>query len=322
MQGNWDYVILQEQSQYPSFPLWQVEQSVFPYASQLSQLIEEYNDCGETVFFMTWGRENGDINNCTNWPPVCTYEGMDDLLQERYLMMASQNNALVSPVGAVWRYMRDNNYNFELYSADESHPSTLGSYVAGICFYTTLFQKDPTDITWNGNEEWNISDLDASIIKQIVKIVVYDNFNAWSIDSSDIDGDNICNNNDNCPETYNPNQDDMNLNGIGDECENDVDPCQLNPNPGECDGAFQIFYFNQNTLTCEEYVWGGCNGVVPFWTLEECQNICENNTSIHADTPKKHVLHTINILGKSSNSKELQLSIHEDGSIEKKWIIK
>ena len=113
MSGDWDYVVLQEQSQYPSFPLWQVEQDVFPYATQLNQLINDYNDCGQTVFFMTWGRENGDTNNCPNWPPVCTYEGMDDLLHERYMIMANDNGAFVSPVGAVWRYIRDAEYDLD-----------------------------------------------------------------------------------------------------------------------------------------------------------------------------------------------------------------
>ena len=51
--GNWDYVVLQEQSQYPSFPLWQVEQDVFPYASTLSQLTHDNNECGDVLFFMT-----------------------------------------------------------------------------------------------------------------------------------------------------------------------------------------------------------------------------------------------------------------------------
>ena len=45
-----------------------------------SELIHEYNEMQEIpVFFMTWGRENGDDMNCPNWPPVCTYEGVDDL---------------------------------------------------------------------------------------------------------------------------------------------------------------------------------------------------------------------------------------------------
>jgi len=221
--GNWDYVMLQEQSQLPSFPLWQVEQDVFPYAAELNQLIKDYNDCGETVFFMTWGRENGDVGNCPNWPPVCTYEGMDDLLRERYIMMANYNNALLSPVGAVWRYIREFNkfgqYEVDLYSPDGSHPSVMGSYVAAICFYTTLFQKDPTEIPWNGNEEWNIAEVDADFIKEVVKYIVYDDLDQWNIISNDIDSDGICNNIDNCPQTYNPNQEDNDNDNTGDACD-------------------------------------------------------------------------------------------------------
>ena len=217
MSGNWDYVVLQEQSQYPSFPLWQVEQDVFPYASQLNSLVNEYNECGRTVFFMTWGRENGDQNNCGNWPPVCTYEGMDDLLRERYMIMANNNSALVSPVGAVWRFIRDSEYDIDLYSSDGSHPSFLGSYVAAICFYTTLFQKNPLEIPWDPS--LGVSENDAQLIHEAVKQVVYDNFEEWSIESNDIDNDGICNNLDNCPETYNPLQEDFDFDNTGDGCD-------------------------------------------------------------------------------------------------------
>ena len=217
MNGGWDYVVLQEQSQYPSFPIWQVEQDVFPYATELSQLISDYNNCGETVFFMTWGRENGDVSNCSNWPPVCTYEGMDDLLQERYLTMGNDNGALVCPVGAVWRYLREGEYDLDLYAEDGSHPSLVGSYVAGLSFYTTLFQKDPSEISLNSN--WDILESEIEIIKEAVKIVVYDNLSDWNINSSDIDNDGICNNADNCPEDYNPSQEDFDDNGVGDACD-------------------------------------------------------------------------------------------------------
>ena len=219
MSGDWDYVAIQEQSQYPSFPIWQVEQDVFPYATQLNQLISDYTDCGQTIFFMTWGRENGDTKNCANWPPVCTYEGMDDLLQERYMIMANNNSAFVSPVGAVWRYIRDGQYEIDLYNSDGSHPSFLGSYVAGVCFYTAMFQKDPLNIPWN--EEWDmvLSETNADIIHEIVKMVVYDNLDEWNITSDDIDDDGICNNSDNCPQDYNPNQEDFNSDNIGDACD-------------------------------------------------------------------------------------------------------
>jgi len=63
-QGNWDFVVLQEQSQRPSFPYTQVQEDVFPYATTLNDLILASNECAETVFYMTWGRENGDDSNC------------------------------------------------------------------------------------------------------------------------------------------------------------------------------------------------------------------------------------------------------------------
>ncbi|MFM9983916.1 MAG: T9SS type A sorting domain-containing protein [Flavobacteriales bacterium] len=179
--GNWDYVILQEQSQIPSFPIEQVEEDCFPFAADLCELIELNNPCAEIMFFMTWGRENGDSQNCVNWPPVCTYEGMDDLLHERYMMMADQNDALVGAVGAVWRYIRDNNTEIELYSADQSHPSLTGSYAAAVCFYASIFRKDPEDIMYNEG----VGEGDASFIRSTVKSVVYDHFEDWSIGTYD-----------------------------------------------------------------------------------------------------------------------------------------
>ena len=95
MQGNWDFVILQEQSQLPSFPYSQVETECFPFAEFLDSVINQYNTCGETMFYMTWGRKNGDASNCALWPPVCTYNGMDSLLRLRYCMMTDSNNAVV-----------------------------------------------------------------------------------------------------------------------------------------------------------------------------------------------------------------------------------
>jgi PKD repeat protein len=180
-QGNWDFVVLQEQSQLPSFSDAQVENQVFPYAQQLNELIVEQNPCAETAFYMTWGRKNGDASNCANWPPVCTYIGMDDLLHLRYQMMAEQNQAIVSPVGAVWRNIRENFPSIELYTSDGSHPSIAGTYAAACTFYSILFRKDPTLLTFNAG----LSDEVASNIRNSTKIVVFDNFLEWHIGEYD-----------------------------------------------------------------------------------------------------------------------------------------
>ena len=179
--GNWDFVVLQEQSQMPSFPIGQVQSSVFPYAKKLDSLILAANPCTETMFFMTWGRKNGDASNCSVWPPVCTYEGMDSLLHLRYMMMTDSNHAVVSAVGAVWNYLRINYPMMDLYQSDGSHPSMEGSYAAACCFYSSLFRKDPNLITFNSS----LSAADAGVIRSAVKTVIYDSLLKWSIGKHD-----------------------------------------------------------------------------------------------------------------------------------------
>lgn len=176
-QGNWDFVVLQEQSQLPSFPLGQVQNSVYPYAKQLVNKVRQENPCAEPVFYMTWGRKNGDPQNCPGWPAVCTYEGMDDLIRERYEYMADSNFALLSPVGAVWRYLRTNHPSLELYVADESHPSLAGSYAAAVSFYTIFFRKDPTLLSFNST----LSASNAQIIRNAVKSIVYNDLANWNV---------------------------------------------------------------------------------------------------------------------------------------------
>jgi uncharacterized membrane protein len=176
-QGGWDYVVLQEQSQRPSFPLSQVLTEVFPFAAQLNQSIKQHNPCAETVFYMTWGRKNGDASNCQAWPPVCTYAGMDSLLRLRYMMLADSNNAIVSPVGALWRHISTVYPDIELYEADESHPSFAGSYAAACAFYTTILRKDPTLITWSGSLDPSIADR----IKLAARAVVFDSLSTWFV---------------------------------------------------------------------------------------------------------------------------------------------
>lgn len=180
---KWDYVVLQEQSQLPSFSNAQVEAEVFPYAKGLVDSIKANDSCTEIAFYMTWGRKNGDSGNCGVWPPVCTYEGMDSLLSLRYRQMASDNKGIVSPVGAVWKYIRKNHKNIELYSSDGSHPSKAGSYLAACCFYTTLFRVDPTQSSY----KYSLTDSVSAPIRRAVKHVVYNHLTDWHIGERDVE---------------------------------------------------------------------------------------------------------------------------------------
>lgn len=174
-QGDWDYVVLQEQSQLPSFPINQVEVECFPYAQELVDSVYAHNPCAVPMFYMTWGRENGDQQNAQYYPPLGTYEGMDSLLYERYMMMKEQNDAAVSPVGRVWRYIRTHYPEIDLYDSDGSHPSLAGTYVAACTFFTVIHQSNPMEITYNPG----LSEDEMITIKEVVRTVAYDSLERW-----------------------------------------------------------------------------------------------------------------------------------------------
>jgi len=180
-QGNWDYVVLQEQSQLPSFSPSQVAAEVFPFAQKLDSVIKQFNPCAETLFFITWGRKNGDASNCANWPPVCTYEGMDSLLALRYRMMAEMNESILAPAAPVWRQIRNYYPAIELYQSDGSHPSVAGTYAAACAFYTSIFRKSPTLISHSVGINAN----HAQLIRLTADTITFQNMPDWFIGKSD-----------------------------------------------------------------------------------------------------------------------------------------
>jgi hypothetical protein len=183
--NNWDNVVLQDQSQRPAFQQSYVEANVFPFAKKLDGMIDSLSTCAKTTFYMTWGRKNGDAGNCTNFPPVCTYRGMDSMLKMRYTQMAKDNKAVVAPVSVVWRYLRENHPEIELYDPDESHPSVAGSYAAACCFYTTVYKKDPTKITF----DHTLKSANAIAIRNACKLMVYDSLQKWNFLENDLSAD-------------------------------------------------------------------------------------------------------------------------------------
>lgn len=183
--GGWDFVAIQSQSQEPSFSPSQVATDVYPYAAIICDSIRAADQCVEPLFFMTWGRKNGDASNCPFYPPICTYDGMQNRLRESYLEMAHDNDASVSPVGAVWKQVRDSLPALELYSPDESHPSVAGTYVAACTFYAAIWRKSPIGSSYLST----LSAADARAIQVLAERVVLDSISTWRIGHNDVVAD-------------------------------------------------------------------------------------------------------------------------------------
>jgi len=184
-QKKWDYVVLQEQSQRPSFPPLQVAVEVYPFAAKLDSMIKDSGPCTKTVFFMTWGRKYGDQINCPLWPPVCTYAGMQQRLRESYMKMGDTLSATVAPVGIAWKNSIEADSMVNLFSGDNSHPSVIGSYLTACVFYATLFQESPVGLTYIST----LNQATALFLQNIAAQTVLDSLSNWNINANLPDAD-------------------------------------------------------------------------------------------------------------------------------------
>jgi len=50
--------------------------------------------------------------------------------------------------------------------------------------------------------------------------------------------------------------------------------CRQKPDRGPCKGRFESYYFDDKSHSCKQFFWGGCQGTVPFQTLQECEKAC------------------------------------------------
>jgi PKD domain len=171
----WDIVVLQEQSELPSFPPDQVDTQVYPYAHILDSMIHANDSCTQTMFMMTWGHADGDPANCSSYPVICSYDGMQGRLRESYMQMTQNNNAIVAPVGAAWKVVRDSFPALWLYQSDSIHPIITGSYLQTCVLYGSIFHRRASGCSYLGG----VAASDAAVLQRIADKVTTDSLYQW-----------------------------------------------------------------------------------------------------------------------------------------------
>ncbi len=177
-EGDWDYVVLQDQSQFPSIPYFRDNYS-YPGAKELDKLIKDANPCATTVFFMTWGRKYGG-QQCIN--DHCSADFVDffhmqDTLKASYMHMALSTDGFVAPVGVSWGAAITDGDSINLFSGDNSHPSLAGTYLAACTFYSTFTGKSSVGSTYTAGLSSDI----ALFLQQKADSVVLENPEQWNI---------------------------------------------------------------------------------------------------------------------------------------------
>ncbi len=137
--GSWDYVVLQDQSQVPSLP----GRFVMGFHESSVTLDGRIRAAGaKTVFFMTWGRRDGDKQNKNINP---TFEKMQARLSRSYRDAATKLKARVVPIGEVFAEIKKKHPALfpKLYKGDGSHPDRLGAYAVAYSFGWVIAGIDP-----------------------------------------------------------------------------------------------------------------------------------------------------------------------------------
>ena len=175
--AGWDFVILQDQSQLPSFPWAQVTTDVFPYAKILSDSIRSANNCAVPLFFNTWGRRDGD----SQWDSINTFDKMNQRLFVAYGKMADDNGGMRSPVGNGFDHVQNDLAapitHTQLYSGDGSHPSVYGAYLAACIFYEIIFESTVSGNTYvpggiSGSEATYLQDVANHVVNDVDSIAI------------------------------------------------------------------------------------------------------------------------------------------------------
>ena len=104
------------------------------------------------VLYMTWARKKEPENQ--------------RVLTDSYNIIGKEVGATVVPVGTAWQKLLAKHDEPVLHSADGSHPTVAGSYLAAYTFYCTLFGGNPTKFETNFG---NLTDAEHKLLQRIAK---------------------------------------------------------------------------------------------------------------------------------------------------------
>jgi hypothetical protein len=121
--GEFNYVVLQEQSTLPVKNADRMAENVRLFDGLIK-------DAGsKTVLYMTWARGHSPETQ--------------QAITDAYNKVGDELDAIVVPVGTVWKNFLAKHSEPVLYDRDQSHPTLAGSYLAACVFLAVLLKADP-----------------------------------------------------------------------------------------------------------------------------------------------------------------------------------
>jgi hypothetical protein len=125
-EGQFDYVVLQEQSTLPVKNAARMHDNVRLF----DPLIKGTG--ARIVLYMTWARLNAPQSQ--------------QAIIDAYTDIGRELGAIVVPVGVAWQSFLAKHKQPVLHDKDQSHPTPAGSYLAACVFLAVLFKENPVGI--------------------------------------------------------------------------------------------------------------------------------------------------------------------------------
>jgi hypothetical protein len=142
-EGDFDYVVLQEQSTLPVKNATRMYENV--------RLFDEVIRAAgaRTALYMTWARQHAPETQRA--------------ITDAYESIGREIRAMVIPVGLAWQKFLAGCKSPALHDKDKSHPTLAGSYLAACVFYAVMFAGSPIDLEVSVD---GLSDEDARLLRE------------------------------------------------------------------------------------------------------------------------------------------------------------
>lgn len=133
--NQWDYVVLQEQSDIPSFQ-YNREREMYPAIRTLHSEISAMG--AETILFMTWGHRDGSVAE-----DIGGYGAESAVIENAYAAIGHELDVKIAPVGVAWWFAMRSAPNMPLWVGDGNHATKEGSYLAASVLYHVILGRSP-----------------------------------------------------------------------------------------------------------------------------------------------------------------------------------
>lgn len=141
-EGDWRFVILQEQSRLPALDRRYVEERTLPGAINLSVQVRGSNPGVRLMLYVTPAWRDGDPELAQSLGQSPGSGVMQERINATYANLASRVSALQVPAGQAWQRVRSNYPGIGLYD-DNVHPGQAGAYLIACVFYKAITGRSP-----------------------------------------------------------------------------------------------------------------------------------------------------------------------------------